>query len=42
METQKWTKSSYKSAEENYLGKERKSNHTMAEPQVLRQWDDNG
>ncbi len=32
-------KSSYKSAE-NYLGKGEKANVILAEPQVLRQWDD--
>ncbi len=38
-ETQNGFKSSYKSAE-NYLGKGEKATVILAEPQVLRQWDD--
>ncbi len=38
-ETSKMDKSSYKSAEK-YLGKGEKATVILAEPQVLRQWDD--
>ncbi len=36
----KMDKSSIRAQKQNYLGKEKKATVILAEPQVLRQWDD--